>query len=32
MDDIIFFSVYLLFYEKIIIISKYIKVGLIMMN
>ena len=32
MHVIIFVSVYLLFYEKIIIISKYINLGLIMMN
>ena len=29
---IIFFSVYVSFYEKIIIISKYINLGLIMIN
>ena len=32
MHVIIFFSVYLSFYEKVIIISKYINLGLIMMN
>ena len=32
MHVIIFMSVYLSFYEKVIIISKYINLGLIMMN
>ena len=32
MHVIVFLSIYLSFYEKIIIISKYINLGLIMMN
>ena len=32
MHVIIFMSIYLSFYEKVIIISKYFKLGLIMMN
>ena len=32
MHDIIFMSVYLSFYEKVIRISKYINIGIIMMN
>ena len=32
MHVIIFFSIYLSFYEKVMIISKYFKLGLIMMN
>ena len=32
MHVIIFMSVYLSFYEKVIIISKYINLGLIIMN
>ena len=32
MHFIIFFSIYLLFYEKVIIVSKCIKFGLIMIN
>ena len=32
MHAIIFFSVYLSFFEKVIIISKYINLGLIMIN
>ena len=32
MHVIIFMSVFLSFYEKIILISKYINLGLIMMN
>ena len=32
MHVIIFMSTYLSFYEKVIIVSKYFKLGLIMMN
>ena len=32
MNVIMFMSIYLSFYEKVIIISKYFKLGLIMMN
>ena len=32
MHVIIFMSIYLSFYEKVIIISKYINLGLIIMN
>ena len=32
MHVIIFMSIYLSFYEKVIIISKYFKLGLIMLN